>query len=107
MLVEARAEDIVYTDKVSGIFGNFLRPSLARAGIRVEEPGPKKKVDMDLTRRAAEAEATVEGEARAWKHIWSAGQGVATIHDIPPVADLVARLEAEYDAACRLPRFGG
>ncbi len=107
MLVEARAEDIVYTDKVSGIFGNFLRPSLDRAGIRVEEPGPKKKVDMDLTRRAAQAEATVEGEAKAWKHIWSAGQGVATIHDIPSVAELVDRLTAEYRTACALPAWPG
>ena len=103
MLLAARAQDIVYTDKVSGIFGNFLRPSLERAGLRVDEPGPKKQVDMDLTRRAAEAEASADSEAKAWKHIWSAGQGVGTIHDVPTTAELVARLVAEYRAACALP----
>jgi len=107
MLVSSRAEDIVYTDKVSGIFGNFLRPSLVRAGLRVDEPGPKKEVDMDLTRRAAEADASADSEAKAWKHIWSAGQGVGAIHDIPTTAELVARLRAEYRAACALPPWPG
>ncbi len=107
MLVTARAQDIVYTDKVSGIFGNFLRPSLERAGLQVDEPGPRKRVDMDLTRRAAEAEARADSEAKAWKHIWSAGQGVGAIHDVPTTAELVARLVAEYRAACALPPWPG
>ena len=42
-------------------------------------------------------------KAKAWKDIWGAGQGVGTIDDIPPVAELVDRLETEYrDAAGRL-----
>jgi len=38
-------------------------------------------------------------EKRAWKNVWGAGQGVGSIDDIPSVAELVARLEAEYRAA--------
>jgi nitronate monooxygenase len=41
--------------------------------------------------------------AQPWKTIWSAGQGIDLIHDIPSVHDLVLRLRAEYVAACRLP----
>ena len=41
-----------------------------------------------------------------WRNLWSAGQGVDLIHDIPSVAELVARLRAEYDAACQVPALG-
>jgi nitronate monooxygenase len=41
--------------------------------------------------------------ARPWKTIWSAGQGIDLIDDLPPVAELVARLRAEYVAACHVP----
>jgi nitronate monooxygenase len=43
----------------------------------------------------------MKGEARAWKNLWSAGQGVGGIADVPPVAELCARLRREYDAAMR------
>jgi nitronate monooxygenase len=70
-------------------------PSLARAGFERSEvvAGHGKGKLHDLG-----------DEARAWRDVWSAGQGVATIHDVPPVAELVARLEAEYLAACAQPR---
>ncbi|HFD17129.1 MAG TPA: nitronate monooxygenase [Rhodospirillales bacterium] len=88
MLREAGAGDIVYTSAVSGIAGSFLRPSLEAAGI---DPAASGRGDL-----AAELE---RGEVRAWRDIWSAGQGVAAIEDVPPVATLVARLEKEYRAA--------
>ncbi|MCG6567356.1 nitronate monooxygenase family protein [Tessaracoccus sp. ZS01] len=75
LIVEAGAADIVYTPEVSSIPANFLAASLAAAG--------------DETR----------DEYTAWRDIWSAGHGVAGIHDIPTVAELVDRLAAEYDAA--------
>ena len=95
MLVDSGASDIVYTDAVSGTNANFLWPSLAAAGFSREQLtlslGKGKIKDM-------------QDEAKAWRDVWSAGHGVATIHDIPTVAELVARLGAEYDAACALPR---
>lgn len=90
-IVAAGASDIVYTPSVSTIPANFLRRSLELAGIDPEAaPGP---VDLDhVTNPSA-------SDAKAWRDIWSAGQGVAGIHDVPAVADLVARLAAEYDEA--------
>jgi nitronate monooxygenase len=38
-----------------------------------------------------------------WKNLWSAGQGVDLIEDIPTVAELVQRLRREYVAACQAP----
>lgn len=85
MLLASRAADIVYTPAVSGVSANFLRPSLAAAGLDPDAlPGHK----LDLG-----------AEARAWKAVWSAGQGVGSIADLPPARELCDRLAAEYAAA--------
>ncbi len=97
MLTETTARDITYTDAISGINANFLTPSLINNGLDpAAARDPKHKIDM-----AHE----LSPEAKAWKTIWSAGQGVGSIHDIPPVADLVARLRTEFTEA--LQSFAG
>jgi nitronate monooxygenase len=85
-ILEAGAGDIVYTPAVSSIPANFLAASLAAAGVDpASVPDP-----MHLGS---------EQEFKAWRDIWSAGHGVAGIHDVPSVAQLVDRLAAEYDEA--------
>lgn len=95
MLVDCTPRDIVYTDAISGTNANFLMPSLERAGFAREQlvQGHGKGQLKDL-----------RDEARAWRDMWSAGHGIAGIHDSPAVAELVDRLEAQYRAACALPR---
>jgi len=94
MLVACPASDIVYTDAISGTNANFMWPSLGRAGFERAQLA------------AGHGKGRIHGiadEARAWRDVWSAGHGVATIHDVPPVAELVDRLEREYLAACARP----
>ena len=67
MIIESGAEDIVYTAAVSGVHGSFLRPSLEAMGITEEMWKRSAKVDFGSELDAA--------EAKAWKTIWSAGQG--------------------------------
>jgi nitronate monooxygenase len=93
MVVEAGVSDLVYTDRLSGVHANFLRASIERFGIDVESLPPKAPDMASLT----------DTTARLWKDLWSAGQGVATIHDVPAVAELVARMAADYREACLLP----
>jgi len=91
MLIETTAKDITYTDAISGINANFLTPSLIRNGLDpAAAKDPHHKIDM-----AHE----LNGDARAWKTIWSAGQGVGSIHEILPVAELAARLRSEFGSA--------
>ncbi|MGN6422302.1 MAG: NAD(P)H-dependent flavin oxidoreductase [Asticcacaulis sp.] len=91
MLTETSAKDITYTDAISGINANFLTPSLIANGLDPNAAkDPKHKIDM-----AHELNA----EAKAWKTVWSAGQGVGSIHDVPAVTELAARLRAEFDNA--------
>ncbi len=92
MLVDSAAADIVYTSLFSGVLGNYLKPSVARTGLDPDNlpSGDKSKMNFG---------AVGNVEAKVWRDIWSAGQGVGSIDDAPPVAELVARLEAEYRAA--------
>ena len=93
MIIEAGASDIVYTAAISGVAANFLGPSLQAMGITEEMLSRKKKIDFG-------EELTVqEDEAKAWSTIWSAGQGVAAIHDSPSVHDLILELKTEFKSA--------
>ncbi len=86
MIIDAGTDDIVYTAAISGIPANFLKQSLVNAGIPPEMWKMKNKVDLGKE---------LDSEAKAWKTIWSAGQGVATIKDSLPTADLISRLHQE------------
>lgn len=93
MIIESGANDIVYTAAVSGVNANFLRKSLEAMGITKEMWAMKAKVDFGKELDAAKA------EAKAWKTIWSAGQGVTAIDDIVPTAELIQRMKKEFKAA--------
>lgn len=92
MIIAAGAKDVTYTAAISGVHANFLGASLKAAGITEEDL--KKDVKIDFGKE-------LDTEAKAWKTIWSAGQGVATIHDSLPVAKLVAKLRTEFIAALK------
>ena len=95
MIINSKAEDIVYTAAVSGVNANFLRPSLEAVGITEEMWTKTKKMDL-----GNELDAANE-EAKAWKTIWSAGQGVTAIDDSPSVSNLVLRLKKEFNQAIK------
>jgi nitronate monooxygenase len=92
MLVESAAEDIVYTSLFSGVNGNYLRGSIARAGLDADHLPEADKSKMNFGTGGNTA-------AKAWRDIWSAGQSVSGIHDIEAVDALVARMEREYAAS--------
>ena len=93
MLLDAKAADIIHTPAVSGIPASFMRQSLQAAGYDLQRLQDKGEVNYGEKLRP------VSDEAKAWKTVWSAGQGVGDINDLPSVAELVARLDAEYRAA--------
>lgn len=94
MICEARPEDIIHTPAVSGVPANFMRQSLEQNDFDMEKLLDPGQVDFG-------EKLTVSDEAKAWKTVWSAGHGVSAIDEVPSVAELVDRLEAEYLEACR------
>ncbi len=93
MLIDSAAADIVYTDLFSGVHGSYLKDSIVNAGF-----DPDNLPEDNL--RSMNFGTAGKSKVKAWRDIWSAGQGVGTIDDVPTVAELVDRMQREYlDAA--------
>ncbi|MEO0528343.1 MAG: nitronate monooxygenase [Bacteroidota bacterium] len=90
MIIEAGASDVVYTASISGVHANFLGASLKAAGITEEDLKRDTKIDFGKE---------LDTEAKAWKTIWSAGQGVTTIENTTSVSELVDTLKSEFRSA--------
>ncbi len=88
MIVGSRSDDIVYTNLITGVHGNYLRGSLVNAGL---DPANLPVSDASAMNFGS--------DKKAWKDIWGSGQGVGSVHSVVPAASLVARMAAEYDAA--------
>lgn len=92
MLLDVGPLDIIHTPAVSGVPANFMAPSLQAAGFDMEKLRDPGHVNFG-------EKLTASDEAKAWKTIWSAGHGVAAITDVPPVTELVDRLEDGWQQA--------
>jgi len=91
MLVESGADDIVYTNLITGVHGNYLKHSVRNAGL---DPDNLESSDKSAMNFASDRK-------KKWKDIWGAGQSVSGIDAVVPAGDLVARLHGEYLAARR------
>lgn len=98
MIIDSSAQDIVYSSLFTGVHGNYLRGSIAAAGLDPDylPEGDPNKMDFALAL----------GTAKAWKDIWGCGQGIGVVHKVQSAAALVAQLAEQYHAArqrlCRL-----
>ncbi|NBB16494.1 nitronate monooxygenase [Caulobacter sp. SLTY] len=97
LLVSETSADLLYTPKVAGVAANWMVESIRQNGLdplALPEPLGKGMRHDHLP-----------DDVRPWKTLWSAGQGIDLIKDVPSVAELVARLRAEYVAACEAPSY--
>jgi nitronate monooxygenase len=91
MIVDSGAADIVYSNYFSGVHGNYLKPSIARAGMDPDQLPQADPSKMNF--------AETENRAKAWKEIWGAGQGIGAVKAVCSVAEFVGRLKREYSDA--------
>lgn len=89
MITESGAMDILYSNRFTGIWGNYLIPSLRRMGLDPADLGDVERMGLGKP----------DAEAKAWRDIWGAGQGIGAIREVVSVASLVDRLEREYREA--------
>ena len=92
MLIQSAADDIVYSSLFTGVMGNYLKPSIAAAGLDPNNLPEADKSKMDFGSGG-------NMKTKAWKDIWGSGQGIGGIQDVEPVEAVVSRLETEYRAA--------
>ena len=93
MVVDSDFSDLVLTNSFTGAHAYYLRPSIVAAGLDPDNLASKSRMDLSGTQQ----------EVKAWKDIWSAGQGVGTIHGVETVAEIVEQLAVDYEAARRMP----
>ena len=92
MLVKSAANDIVYSSLFTGVSGNYLKPSIAAAGM-----DPDNLPDADKSKMNFGSGGNMK--SKAWRDIWGSGQGIGGISDIQDMAACVAQFEAEYNQA--------
>lgn len=93
MLVEGNVTDVIYTKGVNGLPASWLKASLRSVGLDPD----------NLVIPQGRSTDHLPAGKKPWRDIWSGGQGIGLIRDIPSVAELVKRLQAEYVAACAIP----
>ena len=89
-IIDSAAKDVVYTPYFTGVHGNYLSKSIVASGLDPANLPEKDKSSMSFGSSR---------DAKAWKDIWGAGQGVGTIDEVMPTAELVNRLQQEYRSA--------
>jgi nitronate monooxygenase len=94
MIVDSSADDILYTNLFTGVHGNYLKPSVVKAGL---DPANLPESDPSKMNFASGGNL----EAKAWRDIWGCGQGIGALHDVPTVSELVTRFKTELDEARR------
>ncbi len=95
MLVDSTIEDVVYTDAISGVHANFLKPSLIKNNLDPKNLMSKDTIDFSHM-----------DELKAWRDVWSAGHGVSSIKSIDSVTNVVKKLKEEYvEAKSNLTTF--
>jgi nitronate monooxygenase len=91
MIANGSAADIVTTNCFTGVDANFLKPSLLEHGL-----------DPANLKRATGKGINIDGggdNAKAWKEIWSAGQGIGAVKRAEPAGDWIDWLAQDYAAA--------
>jgi nitronate monooxygenase len=91
MVAESGASDIVYSDLFTGVWGNYLKPSIAAQGMDPDNLERSDPSNMDF--------GPDRQKPKSWKEIWGAGQGIGAVKSVVPAAELVDRLAQEYAAA--------
>ena len=92
MVVDSKANDIVYSDYFTGVSGNYLKPSIEAAGL-----DPDNLPDGDISAMQKITDET--SDSKAWKDIWGCGQGIGAVDQVQTVANKVKQLKNEYKAA--------
>jgi len=92
MIVDSKATDIVYSNLFTGVHGNYLAPSIAKAGL---DPANLPESDPSAMNFGSGGSS----KAKAWKDIWGCGQGIGVVDAVRPAANIVDQLADEYHAA--------
>jgi nitronate monooxygenase len=92
MITQSESSDIVYSNLFTGVHGNYLRPSIVKAGM---DPDNLPTSDPSAMNFGSGGNT----DAKAWKDIWGCGQGIGAVKSVLSAGEYVAKLVSDYEAA--------
>ena len=91
MITQSNADDIVYSSLFTGVHGNYLKPSIANAGMNPDNLPQSDPSAMDFSDK--------RNRPKSWKDIWGAGQGIGSVKELVSTQARVDQLYQEYVSA--------
>ena len=91
MITQSNADDIVYSSLFTGVHGNYLKPSIANAGMDPDNLPQSDPSAMDFSDK--------RNRPKSWKDIWGAGQGIGSVKELVSTQTRVDQLYQEYVSA--------
>lgn len=89
MVIDCHMDDLIASRAITGALGNWMRASVEAAGIPLDNMQVDAKIDFS---------GDMHSGAKAWKHVWSAGQGVGEVSSSETIAQIVDALLFDYAA---------
>tara|TARA_B100001093_G_scaffold462302_1_gene477424 strand:- start:2138 stop:3121 length:984 start_codon:yes stop_codon:yes gene_type:complete len=91
MIADSSAADIIYSSLFTGVHGNYLKPSISRAGMDPDNLPASDPSTMNFSDK--------HEKPKSWKEIWGSGQGIGAIKEVLSTSSLVDQFQAEYTQA--------
>ena len=97
MVWESQMEDLIQSRAITGALGNWMKASVEASGLSLDDTKKIAKIDFSGDMHAG---------SKAWKTVWSAGQGVGSVKDPETIKEIIDTLKKEYASAVELQAMG-
>ena len=97
MVWDSKMEDLIQSRAITGALGNWMRASVEASGLSLDDTKKIAKIDFSGDMHAG---------SKAWKTVWSAGQGVGSVRKPETIKEIIDILKKEYEAAVKIQSKG-
>ena len=97
MVWDSKMEDLIQSRAITGALGNWMKASVEASGLSLDDTKKIAKIDFSGDMHAG---------SKAWKTVWSAGQGVGNVRKRETIKEIIDILKKEYQAAVKLQSKG-
>ena len=97
MVWDSKMEDLIQSRAITGALGNWMKASVEASGLSLDDTKKIAKIDFSGDMHAG---------SKAWKTVWSAGQGVGNVRKPETIKEIIDILKKEYETAVELQSEG-
>ena len=97
MVWDSKMEDLIQSRAITGALGNWMKASVEASGLSLDDTKKIAKIDFSGDMHAG---------SKAWKTVWSAGQGVGNVKKPETIKEIIDILKKEYETAVELQSKG-